>query len=1189
MKNNSAAKAQNQKGNQLKRESKLEQAIACYQKAIEINPQWALSYFNLGQALVRQEKFDEAIEAYRKAIEINPKPPKFHQHLKDLLQQKKPALKQEKINKIQGKTRDLPEVIKKFNSLKYRGQLLQDKWVVMMTQGKQKGVFLEIGSSDGVGLNNTFCLEKQFSWSGMCVEPNPELFKKLCANRTAITLPYAFSEKSGEIVEFVPHGALGTIAKYSSTDNHAAKRENFISAHGTIKVLTARPELVLELYQFPEYFDFLSLDVEGAELEVLESFNLSKWHPALACIEHNFVEDRRFAIFKLLSSHGYKCLQIEFDDWYYHPDILKVLNPDIPLSYYQEVIEYFCQNHKGRLMKKESFKGNKKNQLIVALAKFIEPQEFNEVELFDSQEARMAYRVAKKFNLEWENLKDFQVYQLLAEALTDKGELEGAIACYQKTIELQPNLWGVYQKLADIYWQQGQLSTAVATVEKAIELNPNFSWFYHKLGLILLELQEWQKAAIALEKAIELNPDFYASYEKLGEALSKLENWSAAVATYQNAGKIKALSYWGENKLGEALMNLDEFEEAIAAFNRAIETKPNLYFAHHNLGEAFSKLKKWEEAVINYQKAIKINPNSYWSYHNLGSAAVNLERWDEAAVAYRKAMEIKPNYYSPENRLAEALIELGKVEEAIAYYQNSIELHPKNGEIYHKLGEVFAKLKRWDEAIYAYLNALNILQKMPWIQRELGNVFSQRTQSGLDETISYYRQAIQNQSSQQTQSRGELLPRNPKLYLYLGNALTKIGRFNGAIVLYNIGLEIKPNHRQINAELGTVLKSKQKLEREVKACRLAIDKNPKSSQNYYNLAVVLTRLEEWDKAANAYLNAIQLNPNNEWSSYQVWERLDKWGKLDKAVQFYQQKIEQKPNFLYYYLNLGDILTQQERIDEAIACYQKVADGQMMKSYPELFKKQEHSASDRGVDFLITGITKGGTTSLYSYLTKHPQMIPAIRKEVNFWSMYFAKGIDWYLAHFPSIPEGEKFLTGEATPVYLRNWEVPTRLFDFFPKIKLITVLRNPVSRTISHYNHEARVNRESRSFEKVINAQIEHFMSDRNPWNHTSSYITHGLYVEFLKHWMSIFPREQFLILKSEDFYVDPATTMKEVFNFLELPDYQLKNYKKFNSGSYEDISESSRRQLSDFFKPYNQELEDYLGMTFNWEDSPSK
>jgi FkbM family methyltransferase len=212
----------------------------------------------------------------------------------------------------------------------------------MMTQGKQQGVFLEIGSTDGIDLNNTFCLEKVFSWSGICVEPNPDFFKKLCANRTSTTFPYCFYKESGQIVEFIPDNVYGTISEFSSTDHHASRREKFVSESGTIKVITARPEDILNLYDFPEIFDFLSLDVEGAELDILECFNLSKWHPALACIEHNYVADKRLAIFELLSSYGYQRIECQWDDWYYNLDILKVLNPEIPISHYQRVLQYFC-------------------------------------------------------------------------------------------------------------------------------------------------------------------------------------------------------------------------------------------------------------------------------------------------------------------------------------------------------------------------------------------------------------------------------------------------------------------------------------------------------------------------------------------------------------------------------------------------------------------------------------------------------------------------------------------------------------------------------------------------------------------------------------------------------------------------------------------------------------------------------
>ncbi|MDY6804026.1 MAG: tetratricopeptide repeat protein [Cyanobacteriota bacterium] len=749
------------------------------------------------------------------------------------------------------------------------------------------------------------------------------------------------------------------------------------------------------------------------------------------------------------------------------------------------------------------------------------------------------------------NPQKVETYQLLADTLRKKGELEGAIACYEKILEIKPHLWGAYQALADIYRQQGQLSTAVATLEVAIKLNPDFPWFYHKLGVVLIELRRWKKAAVALRKAILINPDFYLSYEKLGDVLSKLEKWSEAVATYQKASQIQSLSYWGENKLGEALMNLGEFEEAIAAFHRAVKIDANLYFAVHNLGEALSKLKRWNEAIAKYRQAIEINSNSYWSYHNLGWAEFNLERWDEAVAAYRQAMEIKPNYYSS----------------------------------YNKLGEVFAKQKRLDEAIYAYLNALNLRAQMPAICPKLGEILSERSQSGLKEAINYYRRAIQNQPPRQPhQKEIDFLPRNKKLYLDLGNYLAKRASLNAAIILYNIGLEISRDDGEISRKLEEVWERKKSLIKQTESCKNVIHKNRKSFLGYYNLGVALTREEEWHKAADAYFQAIKLNPTTNWSTYRVWETLDRCGKLEEAANFYRQTILVRPKAMLPYLNLAEILTYQGKIDEALSYYETAIYKQTLRYKPAYIKNYWDAGRRQGPNFLIIGSGKGGTTSLYSYMTEHPQIIGSLKKEIHFWSKHFDKGMDWYLAHFPLIPDGKNFLTGEATPTYLNSLERPRELFNRFPKVKAIAILRNPVDRAISYYHHQVRLNRETRSLEEAITAQFDKLKENNNFWEGKSFYISSGVYVKFLKKWMSIFPREQFLILKSEDFYVEPAATMKEVFSFLELPDYQLKHYKKFNSGSYSNLSESLRRKLSDFFRPYNQELEDYLGMTFNWE-----
>ncbi len=98
------------------------------------------------------------------------------------------------------------------------------------------------------------------------------------------------------------------------------------------------------------------------------------------------------------------------------------------------------------------------------------------------------------------------------------------------------------------------------------------------------------------------------------------------------------------------------------------------------------------------------------------------------------------------------------------------------------------------------------------------------------------------------------------------------------------------------------------------------------------------------------------------------------------------------------------------------------------------------------------------------------------------------------------------------------------------------------------------------------------------------SHLFYSLYICHLKGWLTVFPREQFLILRSEDLLENPSTTMKQVYSFLGLPDYQLSKYKKFNVTSHPPISDDLYSKLKEFYRPYNQELEEYLGMKFDWE-----
>jgi hypothetical protein len=133
------------------------------------------------------------------------------------------------------------------------------------------------------------------------------------------------------------------------------------------------------------------------------------------------------------------------------------------------------------------------------------------------------------------------------------------------------------------------------------------------------------------------------------------------------------------------------------------------------------------------------------------------------------------------------------------------------------------------------------------------------------------------------------------------------------------------------------------------------------------------------------------------------------------------------------------------------------------------------------DFLIIGAQKSGTSSLYNYLTQHPDVCPALVKEIRYFNKYFSKGTNWYRGHFPSSLyisyvnkiSGRDMITGDGTPSYLSDPYVPRRVFEVIPQVKLIVLLRNPVDRAYSHYQHRFRANREVSSFEEVIKVDKE--------------------------------------------------------------------------------------------------------------------
>ena len=264
------------------------------------------------------------------------------------------------------------------------------------------------------------------------------------------------------------------------------------------------------------------------------------------------------------------------------------------------------------------------------------------------------------------------------------------------------------------------------------------------------------------------------------------------------------------------------------------------------------------------------------------------------------------------------------------------------------------------------------------------------------------------------------------------------------------------------------------------------------------------------------------------------------------------------------------------------------------------------------DFLIIGGQRCGTSSLYYYLMDYPGIRSAATKELHFFDERFAKGPRWYRSQFPSSLHklcaesigGQQFLTGEGTPYYIVYPHAPRRTFEMVPSAKLVALLRNPVDRAYSQYWIEVKSGFETLSFEDAISREeeriaeeYERMLRDDTYYSQSFrhfSYLRRGVYIEQLQNWLRYYPREQLLVLRSEDLFSNPAATLKLTLEFLGLPgaetERQYRNYRRPSKKGYRNkvvppkIEPGLRRRLAEYFAPHNARLYDYLGVDFGWE-----
>jgi FkbM family methyltransferase len=179
----------------------------------------------------------------------------------------------------------------------------------------KKGYFIEMGAADGVCNSNTLVLEKKYGWNGVCIEANDIVFPTLQKNRKCTTINAACTAVSGEVLEFVYRDQLSGFLKFSKLHRKQLD-EGYLNGDFNIKTSRTLTH-VLDQVSAPSWIDFFSLDVEGAELQVLQGLDFDKYKIHCILVEHNDEQPKRYNIKNFLESKGYrraKCLYL--DDLY---------------------------------------------------------------------------------------------------------------------------------------------------------------------------------------------------------------------------------------------------------------------------------------------------------------------------------------------------------------------------------------------------------------------------------------------------------------------------------------------------------------------------------------------------------------------------------------------------------------------------------------------------------------------------------------------------------------------------------------------------------------------------------------------------------------------------------------------------------------------------------------------------------
>lgn len=259
------------------------------------------------------------------------------------------------------------------------------------------------------------------------------------------------------------------------------------------------------------------------------------------------------------------------------------------------------------------------------------------------------------------------------------------------------------------------------------------------------------------------------------------------------------------------------------------------------------------------------------------------------------------------------------------------------------------------------------------------------------------------------------------------------------------------------------------------------------------------------------------------------------------------------------------------------------------------------------DVLLIGAQRAGTSSLFTWMSHHPELARSLRKEVSYFTRNYGETDAWYRAHFPlaarrslAAARGRQLLAFEATPDYLLHPDGARRAAAVVPDARLIVLLRDPVHRAVSHWRHMVALGFEDLSLEEALDREDERIGADLARLEEDPtfdprsllrfSYAARGRYVEQLERWWAHYLRERTLVLRSEDLYAEPARAYDQVTGFVGVAPFRPSQFTNVTrpggrSEAQPDVAPATVERLRLLFVEPNRRLEELLGRPMGWPE----